>query len=70
MSTSKGVRLCTYMLIYQHDCNILPLLRERLERALDGGSFGFGVDDEVVLLRVWGVGYVLLSFREDVSLWF
>lgn len=53
------MRMEAYMLINKHNSDILPLEREGIERAGDGRGFGFGVHDEVVLLRVGGVGYVL-----------
>ena len=40
----------TYMLIYKHNRNILPLFRKLLECALDCRVFGFGVDYQVILL--------------------
>ena len=49
----------TYMLIDQHNRDILPLLREVVERALDGGGLRLRIDDQVVLLGVRGVGDVL-----------
>lgn len=59
LSHSRCEVLRTYMLVYEHNGDILPLLRERIECAFDGGSLGFLVDDEVVLLRVGWVGDVL-----------
>lgn len=50
------------MLIDEHNSNILPLTRERIECALDRRSFGPGVDNEEVLLGVRGVGDVLFIF--------
>lgn len=50
------------MLVYKYDSNILPFAGEGFEGAFDGGGVGFGVDDEVVLLRVGGVGYVLIPY--------
>lgn len=49
----------TYMLVDQHNRNILSLPSELVEGFLDSRLLGFGVDDEVVLLRVWGFGDVL-----------
>ena len=50
------------MLIDQQNPNILPLVREVVECALDGRVVCFGVDDEEVFLGVWWVGYVLVCF--------
>ena len=47
------------MLINKYYSNVLPLARETIECAFDGGGFGFGVDDEEVFLGVGGFGYVL-----------
>ena len=58
----------TYMLINKHNRDILPLARETGKSALDGSGFGFGVDDEVVFLRVGGVGYVLAVSRISTKL--
>lgn len=53
----------TYMLIDQHDRDILPLPREVIKGALDCGSLGLGVDYEVVLLAVGRVGDMLFQCR-------
>lgn len=47
------------MLVDQHNSDILPLPSELVESLLDGRLFGFGVDDQVVLLRVRCVGHML-----------
>ena len=47
------------MLVDQHDRNVLPLLGELVECFLDSGLLSFGVDDKVVLLRVWSFGDML-----------
>jgi hypothetical protein len=52
-------RACTYVLVDQHNSDILPLPGELVESLLDGRLFGFGVDDQVVLLRVRCVGHML-----------
>lgn len=49
----------TYVLVDQDDCNVFPLPGELVERFFDGGLLGFGVDDEVVFLRVWSFGHML-----------
>jgi hypothetical protein len=38
------------MLVYQQHTDVFPLLREVLERFLDGGGVGLGVDNEEVAL--------------------
>ena len=55
------------MLIDKHNRDILPLARELVKGALDGGVLGFGVDDEVVLLRVRRVRDVLARSLMSVS---
>lgn len=47
------------MLVYKHNSDILPILRETVKGAFDGRRFRLLVDDEVVLLRVWWVCDVL-----------
>jgi hypothetical protein len=42
------------------------MLGELVECFLDSGLLGFGVDDEVVFLRVWGFGDML--YNRSVSL--
>lgn len=49
------------MLVDQQYGNVLSLFREQLERLLDGRCLGLAVHNEVVLLRVWRVRYVLDS---------
>jgi hypothetical protein len=49
----------TYVLVDEHNSDILPLPGELVESLLDGRLFGFGVDDQVVLLRVRCVGHML-----------
>jgi hypothetical protein len=51
----------TYMLVDQHDRNVLPLPGELVECFLDSGLLSFGIDDKVVLLRVWSFGDMLWS---------
>jgi len=53
--------VATYVLVDQHDCNVLPLPGELVECFLDSGLLGFGIDDKVVLLRVWSFGDMLRS---------
>jgi len=43
------------VLVYEQDCNVLAFGGEAVESSLDGAVFGFGVDDEEVLLRIWGL---------------
>ena len=58
------------MLVDQHNSDILPLPSELVESLLDGGLFGFGVDDQVVLLRVRCVGHMLhMLLVNAVSIW-
>lgn len=38
-----------YVLVDQYDPDIFPLVNELFKSLLDGGDFGFGVDDEEVL---------------------
>jgi len=42
------------MLVDQHNADVFPLGRESLKCLLDGGGICLGIDDEKVLLRVWG----------------
>jgi hypothetical protein len=49
----------TYVLVDQHDRNVLPLPSELVECFLDSGLLGFSVDDKVVLLRVRRFGDML-----------
>jgi hypothetical protein len=49
----------TYMLVDQHDRNVLPLPGELVECFLDGCLLSFGIDNEVVLLRVRSFGDML-----------
>ena len=49
----------TYVLVDQHDGYILPPPRKAVKRILDRRRFRLGIDDEVILLRVGGVGDVL-----------
>jgi hypothetical protein len=51
----------TYVLVDQHDRNVLPLPGELVECFLDSGLLSFGIDDKVVLLRVWSFGDMLWS---------
>lgn len=53
--------VCTYVLVDQDNSNILPLPSELVECFLNSGLLGFGVDNEVVLLRVWSFGDMLWS---------
>lgn len=62
--------VCTYVLVDQDNSNILPLPSELVECLLDGRLFGFGVDDQVVLLRVRCVGHMLCMLSAKVaSIW-
>lgn len=49
----------TYVLVDEHNSDVLPLPGELVKSLLDGRLFGFGVDDQVVLLRVRCVGHML-----------
>lgn len=49
----------TYVLVYQHNRDILPLLRELIKGPLNRTRFRLLVYDEVVLLAVGRVGDVL-----------
>ena len=51
--------VATYVLVDQHDRNVLPLLGELVECFLDSGLLSFGVNDKVVLLRVRSFGDML-----------
>lgn len=51
----------TYMLVDQYNRNIFSLPGELVEGFLDRRLLGFGVDDQVVLLRVWGFGNMLYT---------
>ena len=53
--------VATYMLVDQYDRNVLPLPGELIECFLDSGLLSFGIDDKVVLLRVWSFGDMLWS---------
>lgn len=61
------------MLVDQQDRNVLPLAGEAVEGGFDGAVFGLCIDDEEVLLCVWGLRHVLLSSvvcsRESQFLW-
>jgi hypothetical protein len=46
------------MLIYQHNTNILALLRESVKRLLYCRFLGFRIANEEVLLRIGGIGNV------------
>jgi hypothetical protein len=50
-----------YVLVDQYDRNILSLPGELVESFLDSGLLGFGIDDEVVFLRVRGLGDMLCT---------
>lgn len=58
----------TYVLVDQHDRNVLPLLGELVECFLDSGLLRFGIDDKVVLLRVWSFGDMLRSTSVSMSI--
>lgn len=49
----------TYVLVDQHDRNVLPLPSELVESLLDSGLLGLRIDNEVVLLGVRSLGDVL-----------
>jgi len=49
------------MLIYEHNGNVLPLLRELVEGMFDGGVIRLLIHNEEVFLRIRGVGDVLCS---------
>jgi hypothetical protein len=60
----------TYVLVDEHNSDILPLSGELVESLLDGRLFGFGVDDQVVLLRVRCVGHMLhILLAKAISIW-
>jgi hypothetical protein len=74
MSAAKEARICprgkSYVLVDQDNRNVLSLSGKRFKSALDCGCLGLGVDDKVVLLRVWRVGDMLyrgesVSFFKD-----
>jgi len=56
------------VLVDQYDRNVLPLPGELVECFLDSSLLSFGVDDEVVLLRIRSFGDML--WRVSVSLCF
>lgn len=47
------------MLIYKQNSNVLPCLRKFIERLFNRRIFGFGVDDEEVLLGIRRLGHML-----------
>ena len=49
----------TYVLVDQHDRNVLPVLGELVESFLNSGILGLAVDDKVVLLRLRSFGDML-----------
>jgi hypothetical protein len=49
------------VLVDQYDRNVLSMLGELVESFLDSGLLGFGIDDEVVFLRVRGLGDMLCT---------
>ncbi len=53
------------MLIDEHDPNILPFVREGLESTLDGRVVGLGVDNQEVLLGLWGRRDMLIIFLQS-----
>jgi len=62
--TCRIVRLdrmavATYVLVDQHDRNVLPVLGELVESFLNSGILGLAVDDKVVLLRLRSFGDML-----------
>lgn len=62
------------MLVDQQNGNVLALGGEAIERCLDGAVFRLGVDDEEVLLRVWGLSNVLravnsVACKSSTTLW-
>jgi hypothetical protein len=65
-SVAQHRKPCTYVLVDQHNSDILPLPSELVESLLDGRLFGFGVDDQVVLLRVRCVGHMLNMLLANV----
>jgi hypothetical protein len=48
-----------YMLINEHNGDVLPLIGEIVEGGFYGRGFCFCVDDEKVLLGIWWGCYVL-----------
>jgi hypothetical protein len=55
------MNVATYVLVDQNNRNVLPLPSELVESFLDSGLLGFGIDDEVVFLRVWSFGDMLYN---------
>lgn len=55
------------MLIYEHNGNVLPLLRELVEGMFDGGVIRLLIHNEEVFLRIRGVGDVLCSLCQQTS---
>lgn len=58
----------TYVLVDQHDRNVLPLLGELVECFLDSGLLSFGVNDKVVLLRVRSFGDMLCRMSVSIGI--
>lgn len=65
----------TYVLVDQNNGDVLPLLGELIESLLDSCVLGLAVHDQVVLLRVRGLGDMLgnvsdippiLSFQHNI----
>jgi hypothetical protein len=60
-SRLKNIVVIAYVLVDQYDRNVLSMLGELVESFLDSGLLGFGIDDEVVFLGVWGFGDMLYT---------
>jgi len=52
----------TYVLIYEQDGNILPLVRVLVESFFDCGCLRLGIDDEEVLLSIGGRSNMLNGY--------
>jgi len=55
------------MLIYEHNGNVLPLLRELVEGMFDGGVIRLLIHNEEVFLRIRGVGDVTYSRQKNAG---
>ena len=47
------------MLVDKQDSNVLPLLREPIKSLLDRGVFRFCINDQEILLGIWGLSDML-----------
>lgn len=53
------------MLIYEHNGNILPLLRELVKSMFNGRVIRLLINNEEVFLRIRRVGYMLFTFVSE-----